>query len=274
MSFLAGGNFQRTDAKLLGISQPSVSKSVHRVVRLIAGLRPCLIKFPEEAELPDISQGFYFKKGLPGVVGAVDCTHIWILGPGGPHNELYRNRKGFFSINTHIMCDDKLYIRDVVSSWWGSAHDSRIFNESALKQKVQQLQPQYHLVGDRGYACSRYMLTPLTNPTSHSQRRYNYAQSATRMIIEQVNGVLKRRFPCLTKRLNFSPERSAAIIVACAVLHNLGLRENDFFQEDPNDPPLAPDAMPEDIYDEREEDVNIVRQGNAKRTTIINRYFQ
>jgi len=59
-------------------------------------------------------QAFYNRSKMPGIVGAIDCTHIAIQSPGSHDAEIYRNRKGFFSINVHLVCDPTGYISDVV----------------------------------------------------------------------------------------------------------------------------------------------------------------
>lgn len=203
-------------------------------------------------------------RGFPGVVGAVDCTHIPIQNPGGENAELFRNRKGWFSINVQLMCDADMRIRNVVASWRGSTHDSRIFNESVLKQRLRNMEQQYHILGDKGYPCFKYLLTPLQNPITPSERRYNFAHSSTRMVIERVNGVLKRRFPCLSSTLRFTPERCCVVIVACAVLHNLAVLNHDDIEE-----MIVPNF---DQFDQQ-----VVNQGNAsgaaKRRVIINNNF-
>ena len=47
---------------------------------------------------------------------------------GGADAEVFRNRKAYFSINTQVIGDATLKIRDIVASWPGSAHDLTIFN--------------------------------------------------------------------------------------------------------------------------------------------------
>lgn len=203
-------------------------------------------------------------RGFPGVIGAIDCTHVPIQNPGGEDGELYRNRKGWFSINVQLMSDPDLRIRNIVASWRGSTHDSRIFNESVLKQQLMNLDHRYHLLGDKGYPCYNYLLTPLQNPLTPAERRYNFAHSSTRMVIERVNGILKRRFPCLSSTLRFTPEKCGVVIVACAVLHNLALHDHDDIEEliMPNFDQYDPQAL---------------NQGNAsgvaKRRVIINNNF-
>ena len=39
---------------------------------------------------------------FPGVIGAIDCTHVPVQSPGGDLGELYRNRKGYFSLNIQV----------------------------------------------------------------------------------------------------------------------------------------------------------------------------
>ncbi len=75
------------------------------------------------------------------------------------------------------------------------------------------------LVGDRGYACRQYFMTPFPDPNPGPQTRYNAALARTRARIEMTFGQLKGRFQCL-KSLRVAPDR-ACDIVACAVLHNI-----------------------------------------------------
>lgn len=64
---------------------------------------------------------------IPGVVGAIDFTHISIQPPGGRNSEVYRNRQGFFSINVRAICDHECNFTNIVARWPGSTHDNRIF---------------------------------------------------------------------------------------------------------------------------------------------------
>uniref|UniRef100_A0A915KXA7 Putative nuclease HARBI1 n=1 Tax=Romanomermis culicivorax TaxID=13658 RepID=A0A915KXA7_ROMCU len=241
MRYVASGSFQREYGDLHGVSQSGVSRVVHRVFEAIAELRSKFIYLPAEDKYQEIQEAFYQKSGFPGVLGAIDCTHVPIINPGGNDAELYRNRKGWFSINVQLMCDHKLIIRNVVASWMGSTHDSRVFHESRLKDKLEELPGRFHLVGDRGYPCLRYLMTPLANP----QKR--------------LNGILKRRFPCLSQKMSFKPERCGVIIVACCVLHNFAHMRGDDVQED-DQPEEFQTIMNEDEYP-----VGNNKQGLAKR---------
>ena len=83
-----------------------------------------------------------------------------------------------------LVCDPTGYISDVVARWPGSVHDSTIFDNSQLRAMMETQQITGILVGDGGYACRRYMLTPLNNPTTAAERAYNAAQILARNSIE------------------------------------------------------------------------------------------
>jgi len=224
LRYYATGTFQLVVGDTFGVSKATVCRTVHRVTRAIAELRDKYVHFPATAEeRRSIMQLFYGKSGMPGIVGAIDCTHIAIQSPGGDDAEIYRNRKGYFSINVQLVCDSTGYISDVVARWPGSVHDSTIFDNCRLRAFFESNQSEGCLVGDGGYACRRYMLTPINNPATRSDKLYNDAQILARNCIERTNGMLKRRFPALKYGIRLSLENTLPVIVATVVLHNIAM---------------------------------------------------
>jgi len=113
-----------------GISQPSISHIVKEISTALCHSLQTWVKFPSIESIPEIKNQFYQIAQFPGVTMVMDCTHIPISGPGGEKAEFYRNRKGWMSLNVQLIAEPKLQIFDVVARWPGSAHDSRIFENS------------------------------------------------------------------------------------------------------------------------------------------------
>ncbi|XP_027012741.2 putative nuclease HARBI1 isoform X2 [Tachysurus fulvidraco] len=102
--------------------------------------------------------------GFPNVFGCIDGTHIPIKAP--PINE--------------VICEATQITTNVEAKWPGSVHHARIFRESSLCQTFQQGQYNGYLLGDRGYPCLPYLMTPYPEPEPGPQTRFNLAHSRTR----------------------------------------------------------------------------------------------
>ena len=146
LQFYATGTFQHTVGDTLNISQSSVSKIVKAVSVALARKREQFIKF-DTNNMHGRKQDFYELAEFPNCIGAVDCTHIKIS-KLQEDPELYINRKGFYSINVQAICDAKLKFTDVVARWPGSVHDSRVFNQSAIKESFERGDRDGVLLGD------------------------------------------------------------------------------------------------------------------------------
>jgi hypothetical protein len=85
------------------------------------------------------------------------------------------------------------------------------------------------LLGDSGYPCSHYLMTPYNAPSDAVQERFNRSLCRTRVLIEQTYGILKKRFQCLHYGLRCSPDQAIQYITACVILHNIGIEKSDIF---------------------------------------------
>lgn len=90
---------------------------------------------------------------------------------------------------------------DIVVRHPGSTHDSVIFDRSSVRVRFEQGQIIGLLLGDNGYSCRPYLLTPLINPTNQQEENYNRVHKSTRNIVERLFGMWKRKFPCLSRVL-------------------------------------------------------------------------
>lgn len=259
LRFYATGSFQLSIADYFKVSQPTVSRIVKKVTEQIAALRPRYIKFPQGIEeCREVAQGFYaMGRKIPRIIGAVDCSHIKILSPGGDEAEIFRNRKGYFSINVQAICDSNLKILDIIARWPGSTHDMTIFDDSLIRARFEANEFQnFYLLGDNGYANRNYLLTPLLTPITNREKKYNRCHILMRNTIERTFGVVKRRFPCLSIGLNVNVNTVLKIIVATSVLHNICVEFNDLEIEDDDE-----------VVVENEDHFDVVSQPSARLAT-------
>lgn len=80
--------------------------------------------------------------------------------------------------------------------------------------------------GDSSFFLRTWLMTPLRVAETPAEYRYNRAHSATHSVIEKTLRALCSRFRCLDGSkgaLQYSPEKSSHIILACCVLHNISL---------------------------------------------------
>ena len=159
LRYYATGTFQQACGDLCEISQPSASRIIKRVSEAIARLKNNYIQFPTADMLPQVKLDFWRICAFPNVVGTVGCTQIKIPCPGGENAELFRNRKGFFSLNVQAVSGPNLEIQNIVVRWSGSVHDSKIFENSRLCAQFEHGDIQGMLLGDNGYPCRPYLMT-------------------------------------------------------------------------------------------------------------------
>ncbi|XP_041423619.1 putative nuclease HARBI1 [Xenopus laevis] len=268
LHFLASGSFQTTVSAVSGCSQPTFSKILNQVLAGITSLAPQLLHYNMSTNnLCRIKEDFYAMAHMPNVIGAIDCTHIALI-PPSDKERLYYNRKGFHSVNVQVVCDAHTKILDVVAKYPGSSHDSFIFRNSHLHDRLCQGEAQEGwLLGDNGYQIKPWLITPLLNAETRAEQRFNKSHKTTRCIIERTFGILKSRFRCLDKTggaLFYRPEKVCLIIFCCCILHNFALVHNE------NIDGLEDLSQVEDIDQFHAEDTP---EGVLVRQQIIDNFF-
>ena len=127
---------------------------------------------------------------------------------------------------------------NIDAQWPGSTHDSHIFRSSEVSTFLETHHrgvEDGYLLGDSGYACSRFLLTPYLNPGNDSEEAFNAAHCRTRTTIERVFGWWKRRFHVLHSEIRMKPAKVCKIIGACAILHNIALSLREEMEDDDDD---------------------------------------
>ena len=102
--------------------------------------------------------------GLPQVVGCIDGTLLRIQAPT-IYEHQFVDRHGAHSINLSAICGPDMVFYWVSCQFPGSVHDSRVFRESALYQRLRAnnlLPPNIVLLGDSAYRSEVIFDTSIT----------------------------------------------------------------------------------------------------------------
>ena len=263
-------------AQLFGVSDSTIFNVIERLISCLFESRSTFIRWPEGQRAASVVAEFRAKRGIDGVMGAIDGSHIAVLCPRDQPAD-YVNRKGFHSIVLQAVCDADMSFTDVYVGWPGSVHDARVFRNSplfaAMSGNPSTVFPNNSfLLGDAAYPLSPQLMTPFkdTGKLTRHQSNYNFCQSSTRIAIERAFGLLKGRFRRL-KLLNVTcPNKRIKVIVVACVLHNVCLLSDSELSDD------HVQELNELIADGGDEEVNgfeaIERadsDGKAKRLQIV-----
>ncbi|XP_029470738.1 putative nuclease HARBI1 [Rhinatrema bivittatum] len=227
LNFYTSGTFQTPAGDAAGISQASMSRCVAQVTAALVRRADAYICFPcGAAQRERTRREFLGRAGFPRVLGALGCTHV-ALKPPADHENLYRNRQRYHSMHMQLVCDARGAITHVVAEFPGSMPEAAILSQSSLKPifESRQEEPSW-LLGDRAYSLKTWLMTPIENPQTPAEHRYNHAHGSTHAIIKQTIAALKARFRCLSRAggvLQYSPLKVCHIFVACCVLHNIAV---------------------------------------------------
>lgn len=90
---------------------------------------------------------------------------------------MFRNRKGYFSINVQTVASADLKIQDIVACWPGSAHDQIVFDNSAVRRRLEKNEfgNTALLVAYCSYANTMHRITPFVQTQTEVQEVYNEA---------------------------------------------------------------------------------------------------
>lgn len=220
------------------------------VVEALFNLRNDYIKFPIiEAETWHCIETFRDISDLPNIVGAIDGSHIRIAAPPDSAVEYFSHYQQHDFIVQAIVDGRKCFL-DFASGFPGSMHDARVLRNSPIFDLAEHdqilmgpsvqiggndIKP--YLVGDSAYPLASWLQKPFPEATRDPEEIALKALSGVRVAVECAFEMLKNRWRILWKRLDRKISFANKIAIACAVLHNFCLLNQDEWNDDENDDP-------------------------------------
>lgn len=139
--------------------------------------------------------------GFPGIIGAMDSTHMAIKQPAHNVHDYY-NRNKYHSVNLFGVCDEQCRFTNISTGYPGRLHDSRVYRLTDLGRDLaidsHRLIPSdnNHIIADTAYPLIPYVMTPYKDNghLTNVQVNYNYKLSSVRSSIERAFGRLKVKF--------------------------------------------------------------------------------
>ena len=207
------------------------------------------ISFPES--LQDIARVLagYARFGHPGAIGSMDGVHLaWNACPSDL-TALCTGVHGYPSLLFQVVCDSQKYIQFVGGADYGSWNDKTAVKYSACLKRLQTgllltykwytMLPDgsvkefmgVYFVVDGGYLQLPLLICAHPNPRSRDEKAMASKHGATRKDIEDVFGILKKRFRFVKNPCDLpSLEQVECAFVTCCILHNI-LLEHDGYRD-------------------------------------------
>ena len=232
--FFAGGSVYEI-MTTFGVGRADVSKSIWAVVEAINQHEQLAIRFPtnhdEQKEL-----AWQLQEKLDAdfdcCVGAVDGILIWIQQPSDADanvsecgtKKFWCGRKHKFGLNCQAICDAKGKFLDISVLFPASTSDVLAFESSTIYSALMGglLAPGLCLFGDNAYINTSFMATPFSGASASIglTDAYNIECAFGRFV--HCWSILRSPMP-----INFSIQKTSALVVAMAKLHNFCIDRAD-----------------------------------------------
>lgn len=270
-------------------------RAMRRVTYALHSLAPRFIQWPQGERATEVMAAFKRVSAFPGVIGAIDGTHVEIRSPQDDNHQAYINRKGYPSVHVQVMfhatliqykynlnnlqsckcdsqfcfvfqavCTQQLLFTSVFVGNAGSVHDARVFRISPVARYIENPEIYFsndsHLVGDAAYGIHPNMMVPYKDNghLSPRQNNFNFCLSSARIAIERAFGVWKGRWRSILDCLPMIIlEKIPEYIVATLVLHNICILNGDLID---NPIPNQHDIQRGRLIPGRVNDGNVKRQ--------------
>ena len=247
-----GCNFDDIE-ELNGISAETNRVFFHRfTAAVVEFLMPEYIRAPTDIEEISSIVAEYARRGFPGAIGSIDCTHIpWARVPAEQATR-YIGKEGFPTISYEVVCTHSTRVLGITRGHAGALNDIQISGRDPFVAKLRRgvyaamgwtlrtvhgwvMRTGLYLISDNGYQTWSCYMMPFTLASSPKEERWKARIESVRKDVECFFGRLKHRFRCLRVPCEFAAHVGPGgaslkvdnMMLTCATLHNI-LLEEDF----------------------------------------------
>lgn len=240
--FLSTGASETVTHRQVGVSARTLWRVVKRVcVALCTVGKRAYMGWPVAAEeWAGVADGFFQQSRgrMYGAVGAIDNTHISVRVPLKERAGAI-DRDARWTIHVQAVCTADWRILSWRVGDVGARQDSGVLQESNLWAAQEGNTPfipaGHFLIGDAGFPCRNWLLTPWSQRTSGGltpdKRAFNEIFCAQRVVIEQLFGIMKSKWQVLCDVRQYAKFHTMKgmkmFSLATAVLHNITVHEGD-----------------------------------------------
>ena len=175
-------------------------------------------------------------QGFPGMLGSLDCTHIFWKNCPTAHAGQYAGKEGRPSLVLEVVADQEMWIWHAFFGTPGTQNDLTVLRHSTLFDAGRQVDVPFTVMGqlfDRGYYLTdgiyfdwATLIDSIKHPADEPSKLYARMQEAACKDVERAFGRLKIMFKILDNGVRYwTHERIQAVVFGCLILHNMTLEE-------------------------------------------------
>ncbi|CCX34612.1 Similar to Putative nuclease HARBI1; acc. no. Q96MB7 [Pyronema omphalodes CBS 100304] len=235
-------------ASVTGVGEGSVRNYTSRCITAILSLRDTYIRCPTQEEKAVMKQQIFAAsmETFSGCVGFVGGTFITLSYAPLEDWWFSHNQESSYAPNSLVVCNDRRRITYLRTGDISAVPDARVFASSQLHLFADRFFDEgEYLIGDSAYTLTDYMVTPFKEPVpSRYHNAFNAMLSSQHIVIEDVFGLIKARFPSVTNvsiRIEGTESHRAVVrwFETACVLHNFLLDTDDGEWDNDDDRALA-----------------------------------